>query len=529
MLAHAILPSDPIQLRLVAATLLARIDAQEAAAVVQQEALAERDAELARRAAIILGQYATIEALKEHLVQLRRWRFGKHSEQLSPDQLLLWQEGLDLDIAAAEEQLAQLAAPAPQPAPRRKPKRVALPPELPRVDFHHDLERCACGHCGNPLVRIGEEISEQLHYVPASFEAHRHIRPKYACRHCDTVLSAPLPAQVIDKGLPTAGLVAQVLVAKYLDHLPLYRQSGMYARLGVALPRSTLCSWVGQSEVWLLPLVERLKAHLLAGRVLHADETTVPVIVPGKGRTATAYLWAYHSQDDAVQPIVVFDYAPDRKKCRPQEFLQGWSGTLQVDGYSGYAELFRRGQAEAAYCWAHCRRKFFDINAAASSPVAQQALAIIARLYVIEAEIKGLCAERKAQIRQQRAGPILDAFEPWLTAVHAKLAPQSGLAKAIQYTLKRWAGLVRYLGDGEQAIDNNPVERAVRGVALGRKNWLHAGSDAGGQRAALIYSLLETAKLNGLEPYAWLRDVLEKLPTWPAARIDELLPFKRAN
>jgi transposase len=525
MLAHATLPADPLQLRQFAATLLARIEDQAEVATRHQQALAERDAELARRAEIIVGQNATIEALKQHLAQLRRWRFGKQSEQLSPDQLLLWQEGLDQDIAAAEQQLAQLAPPA-KPAAKRQPKRTPLPPELPRVDCLHDLETCTCGQCGIELTRIGEEVSEQLDYIPARFQVRRHIRPKYACRQCDTVVSAPMPAQVIDKGLPSASLLAQVLAAKYLDHQPLYRQSGIYGRLGVELPPSTLCGWVGQSEVWLLPLVDRLTHHLLAGRVLHADETTVPVIAPGKGRTATGYLWAYHSQGDALHPIVVFDYAPDRKKCHPQAFLQGWSGTLQVDGYSGYAELFRQGRVEDAYCWAHCRRKLFDINETAKSPVAQHALATIAQLYAIEAEIKTLPAADKAQIRQQRAGPILAAFQPWLTAVHAQLAPGSGLAKAILYTLKRWPGLVRYLTDGDLAIDNNPIERAIRGIALGRKNWLHAGSDAGGRRAAMVYSLLETAKLNGLEPYAWLADVLEKLPTWPASRIDELLPFK---
>ena len=515
----ASVPTDPSRFAPWAGALLSAFEESQAL-------LRERDEARVRDAQTIQHQAVTIESLKFELARLKRWRFGASSERLSAEQLSLWPELLAQDSAAVEEQhrAAQEAPASPRPRPPR-PGRHPLPEGLPRIEIRHEAASCTCAACGGPLDTVGEEVSEQLDFIPARFQVLRHRRPKLACRHCETLESPPLPAQVIDRGLPTAGLLAQVLTAKYLDHLPLYRQSGIYARAGVVLARSTLCGWVGLSEVWLEPLAERLKAHLLAGRLLHADETPVPVLAPGTGRTATGYLWAYHSQADALHPIVVFEYAPDRKGCHPQAFLGPWSGTLQVDGYAGYEALFRAGRITEAGCWSHVRRKFFDVNATAPSPVAQQALATIAKLYAIEAELKADPPDAKARARRQRAGPILEALQTWLERVRGQVAPKSELAKAVQYALNRWPALVRYLDDGCQAICNNAVERSIRGIAVGRRNWLFAGSDAGGRRAALVYSLLETCKLNGVEPYAWLRAVLERIPTWPASRIDELLPF----
>jgi len=394
-----------------------------------------------------------------------------------------------------------------------------------RSYMHHHPESCTCSQCGGPLESIGEEITEKLDYVPGHFQVIRHIRPKPACRPCGTLESPALPAQVIDKGLPTARMLAQVLTAKYVDHIPLYRQEAQYLCAGVPLSRSTLCSWMGQGEYWLSILAEACKRALLEGSILHADETPLPVLNPGSGKTQKAYLWVYRSQADAPHPIVVFDYAPDRKGIHPQRFLGDWQGILQTDDSGGYDALYRQGRITEAGCWAHVRRHFYDVNQSAPSPIAQAALLRIRTLYEIEAEIQDDPPERKARIRSQRAGPLLESFHAWLTEVQMQVAAKSAIAKAIGYALKRWQALTLYLQEGQLGIDNNPVERALRGVAIGRKNFLFAGNDAGGERAAAFYTLIETCKLNGVEPFDYLCDVLEKLPTWPNNRLHELLPW----
>ena len=525
------LPTSPDALRDLVLDLLQKQEAQEAEHTRHEALIAQKDQHIAVRD-------ETIARLESTLAKLQRWRFGRRSEKLSPDQINLWEEALETEIAAVESELEAVltqSATVTEPEgiapnsvtrpPRRHPGRMKLPDTLPRVEVHHDPLTCTCGQCGGLLETVGEEISEKLDYIPGRFQVIRHVRPKLACRPCGTIESPALPAQVIDKGLPTGRTVAHVMTAKYVDHLPLYRQETQYLRAGVPISRATLCSWMGRGEYWISVIAEACKIALLEGVILHADETPLPVLNPGSGKTDNAYLWVYRSQADAPHPIVVFDYAPDRKGTHPQNFLGDWKGILQTDDYVGYDALYRKEQVIEAGCWAHVRRHFYDVEQRGPSPVAQKALAWIAKLYAIEAEIKESPPDQKAQVRQQRAGPLLESFRTWLSETQMQVAPKSGIAKAIGYALKRWKALTLYLKEGRLSIDNNPVERALRGVAIGRKNYLFAGNDAGGERAASFYSIIETCKLNGVEPFAYLCDVLEKLPTWPNKRLHELLPW----
>jgi transposase len=350
---------------------------------------------------------------------------------------------------------------------------------------------------------------------------------KYACRPCETLTTVPAVASVIDGGLAAPALLAWVMVSKYADHLPLYRLERQAARAGVTLSRSTLADWVGRTGVALEPLWRRLAELLRQGTVLHADETPVQQLDPGRGKTRRAYLWAYRSNALAGElPIVVFDYQPGRGGKYVVEFLGDWQGALMVDDFAGYDALFRRQVIELA-CLAHARRKFFDLHQATGSPVAADALDRFAALYAIEATAKGKTVEERARRRKETSKPLLDALHLWLLSTRTTVAHGSALAKAIDYSLRRWPAIARYVTNGFYPIDNNPVENAIRPIAIGKKNWLFAGSEAAGQRAAAIQSLLETARLNGIEPMAWLIDTLEKLPSWPNSRIDELLPLKK--
>lgn len=532
------LPSSPDALRDLVLDLLQKQQQKESELAEYTRHIARQEALIAQKDQHIAVRDETIARLESTLAKLQRWRFGRRSEKLSPDQINLWEEALETEIAAVESELEAVltqSATVTEPEgiapnsvtrpPRRHPGRMKLPDALPRIDVHHDSLTCTCGQCGGPLEIVGEEISEKLDYLPGRFQVIRHIRPKLACRPCGTIESPALPAQVIDKGLPTGRTVAHVMTAKYVDHLPLYRQETQYLRAGVPISRATLCSWMGLGEYWISVIAEACKMALLEGTILHADETPLPVLNPGSGKTDKAYLWVYRSQADAPHPIVVFDYAPDRKGIHPQNFLGDWKGILQADDYGGYDALYRKEQVIEAGCWAHVRRHFYDVEQRGPSPVAQKALAWIAKLYAIEAEIKESPPDQKAQVRQQRAGPLLESFRTWLSETQMQVAPKSGIAKAIGYALKRWKALTLYLKEGRLSIDNNPVERALRGVAIGRKNYLFAGNDAGGERAASFYSIIETCKLNGVEPFAYLCDVLEKLPTWPNKRLHELLPW----
>jgi transposase len=478
-----------------------------------------------------------IQALTLELAHLRRMRFGARSEALTADQRDLFQETWASDIAAAEAELAKQAAliatePTLPRAPRPRAGRQPLPEHLPRIEHHHEPTSCTCGQCGNDLTKIGEDVSEQLDVEPARFFVHRHIRPQYACRACETITAASIPPAVIDGGLAAVGLYVWVLIGKYLDHLPLYRLEQIAARDNVMLSRSTMAQWVGRIGVALQPLAERLAELLRERSVLHADETPVAQLDPGKGKTHRAYLWAYRSNVlETGPPIVVFDYQTSRAGRHAREFLAGWRGHLMVDDFSGYKALFTDGVTELG-CLAHARRKFFDLNAATANPIALEALNRIAALYVIEANARDMwpeashTIEARTQWRQEHAQPLLDSMHDWLRQTRRIVANGSGLAKAIDYSLKRWDALSRYATDGRLPIDNNPVENIIRPIAIGKKNWLFTGSERAGKRAAAIQTLLGTAKLNGLDPAAWLRETLEKLPTCLNSEIDSLLPLR---
>jgi len=379
------------------------------------------------------------------------------------------------------------------------------------------------------LKPLGEDVSEVLDDVPAHFKVIRHVRPKLACGRCDVIVQAPAPSRPIAKGLAGAALLAHVLVAKYCDHLPLYRQRGIYARSGVELERSTLADWVGQSSDLLRPLVEALKRYALAAAKVHADDTPLPVLAPGHGKTQTGRLWPYVRDDrpagDEAAPAVWFAYSPNRRGEHPQTHLKSFAGILQADAYAGFAPLYAGGQIVEAACWAHVRRKFFDLHQAHASPVAAEALQRIRALYAIEAETRGQLPARRQTVRAARAGPLLADCQTWLTRTLATLSQKSALAEAIRYALARWPALTRYVEDGRIEIDNNAAERALRPVALGRKNFLFAGADVGGERAAALYSLIGSALLNGIDPEAYLRHVLERIADHPVNRIDELLPW----
>ncbi len=484
--------------------------------------------------ALLLDRDLLIGKLRMELMRLKRMQFGRSSEQLDTQiaQLELTLEELE----ASDTQLATTTAvtlPDAARAERAKPVRRALPAHLPRETVTH-AAACACPGCGGDLRYIGEDVAEVLERIPARFKVIRHVRPKFSCAGCQRIVQADAPSRPIARGMAGPALLAHVLVSKYADHLPLYRQAEIFARDGVELDRSTLADWVGQCSALLAPLVNALSLHVLAGSKVHGDDTPVPVLCPGKGTTKQGRLWTYVRDDrpagSDVAPAVWFTYSPDRKGKHPQEHLAKFSGTLQADGYAGFNGLYERAQSpliEAA-CWAHARRKFYDVHQATDSPLALEAMQRIGELYGIEESIRGQPPDLRQQIRQSQAGPKLAALQAWLHDTLTKVSKKSELSSAIRYTLSRWAALTRYRDDGHLEIDNNTAERALRAVALGRKNYLFAGSDAGGERAAAIYSLTGSAKLNGLDPESYLRHVLERIADHPVNAIAELLPWNVA-
>ncbi len=486
--------------------------------------LAESRLENHRLRSTLVYRDAQIEKLLLQLARLKRIQFGAKSEKLD-------REIEQLELLIEELQTPSVVpsrAPADAAAEKAVPVRRPLPAHLPRESVVH-APATACPSCGGTLRTIGEDISEMLDYVPAHWKVIRHVRPKCACDACQRIVQADAPSRPIPRGLAAPGLLAHVLVAKYCDSLPLHRQAEIYARDGVEIERSTLADWVGGSAALLAPLVERLGAHVMGGTKLHADDTPVPVLSSGKGRTKTGRLWTYVRDDrpagSKTPPAVFFQYTPDRKGEHPRAHLKAFTGTLQADGYAGFHHLYETGRIREAACWAHVRRKFFDIHQANQSPIAKAALDRIAALYAIEKDIRGKPPDLRQQHRQSRAGPLLVEMKDWLTATLATLSAKSDLAAAIRYATTRWPALTRYCDDGNLEIDNNAAERALRVVALGRKNYLFCGSDTGGERAAAIYSLIGTAKLNGLNPEAYLRDVIGRIADHPANRLDELLPW----
>ena len=435
---------------------------------------------------------------------------------------MLLDELVDSDLAAIEVEFEQaMAANGQTSKPKQQPKRTPLPPELPRTLIHHEPDNTQC-RCGCQLKRIGEDVSEKLDYVPGEFSVERHIRGKWACDNGETLIQAPVPAQIIDKGIPTSGLLAQVLVAKYADHLPLYRQERIFGRAGLEIPRSTLAEWVGACGVQLQPLVDALRRELLAHPVLHADETPVSMLAPGKKKTHKAYVWAYCSTGFNDLKATVYEFAPSRAGEHARAFLGDWQGKLVCDDYSGYKAGFGKGIVEIG-CMAHARRKFYDLHQANQSTLAAQALEYIKHLYEVERQTKDLPPDKRQAIRAAKARPLADALHQWMLAHRTKVPDGSGTARALDYSLKRWGALTRYLDDGSVPIDNNRVENQIRPWALGRSNWLFAGSLRSGQRAAAIMSLIQSAKLNGHDPYAYLKDVLTRLPTQKNNAIEELL------
>jgi len=472
---------------------------------------------------------AEIARLRGILKTLQRMQFGRRSERLDPDQLQLGLEDVAADLAEMEE-VANSRPGNPRPPSDRAGPRLSLPDHLPREDRVADVDEEVCPCCGGALHLIGETVSEMLDHVPAQLRVVRIRRPKYGCRACGTIHQAPAPERPIAKGLATPALLSHVLIGKYCDHLPLYRQSQIFARQGVMLNRSTLANWVAGAAWWLALIRDRIAAHVMAAERVFADDTVLPVLDPGRGRTRTGRLWVY-ARDDRPwggndPPAVFYTYSPDRRAERPAAHLESFRGILQVDGYPGFEPLAARRGIVPAACWAHARRKFWEVHQATGSPIAQEALRRIAALYAIEAEIRGGSAAGRQAVRDHRARPIVDDLKPWLELQLPRLPQSSGLAEAIRYALARWPALCRFLDDGRIDLDTNTVERAIRPVTLGRKNALFAGSDGGADRWATISTLITTAKLNEVDPQAWITDVLQRMTDGhPINRVDDLLPW----
>jgi len=483
--------------------------------------LLEANGQLERRNALLQSE---VEALFRKL-------FRKRSEKLDPRQLELIFEALrDLGASPAQIERIEAEVVAPKRRHRPSPGRQPLPKDLPRERVEHPLpeaERCCTG-CGSELTKIREEVSEQLDYTPASFKIIEHVRGVYACKGCeDTICRAAKPPQAIEKGLPGPGLLAQVVVSKHCDHQPLYRQGQIYARHGVQLSRSTLCGWLAEAAALAEPLVDWMRGDVLRSRIIQTDDTPVTVL-DVQGGTHKGRFWTYLG--DRGHPHIVYDYTPTREGDGPSRFLKRFCGFLQADAYSGYDALYASGLVLEVGCWAHARRYFHEAAIGSGDTRGLAALAFIHQLFAIEREEneKNATFEQRRHRRQSAAREVLDAFRLWLDELAPEVLPKSSLATAIGYTRRQWTALTRYLEDGELAPDNSASERALRGIAVGRKNWLFAGSDEGGKRAAVFFSLISSAKRNGIEPYAYLRDLFVRLPGHPADRVHELAPVNWA-
>jgi len=499
---------------------------------------------------ILRAALAEIERLRLLIHGLQRNRFGRRSEKLDDEQLQRGLEdleqsvaeqeaGLDAAATAAESSSADPSAPEPKPAsPRTKPprrNRGALPAHLPRIEVVVDVEDKACPCCGGSTHVIGEDVAEMLDYTPAQFRVKVIRRPRRGCRACEgAVIQAPAPDRPIDGGMATEALLAHILISKYGDSPPLYRQAQIFARHGVTLDRSTLCDWVGRACWWLAPLHELMMTTVLASPKIFADDTTLPVLDPGRGKTKTGRLWCYAVDNrpwcGPGYPAAVYIYSDDRKGVHPAEHLKGYSGLVQVDGYAGFDRLVTDPAGDPpqlAFCWAHARRKIYDVFVATKSPIAEEAVRRIAALYAIESGIRGEPAEERQRVRHEQSRPLVEAMHVWLNEQLGRIPGASTLAKAIRYALNHWSGLVLFLDDGRLELDTNTVERAIRPVTITRKNSLFAGNDNGGRHWAIIATLVRSAKLNGVEPLAWLTDVLERIVSGRTKwhELETLLPW----
>lgn len=460
--------------------------------------------------------------LQQQVELLLKRLYGPRAERIDPKQLVLFAQ----ELAAAQEQQAtpEEEAPAPAPVVKKGHGRKPLPKDLPRQRIVHDVpaQEKVCAECGADKKRIGDEVSEQVEYVPASMFILEHVRPKYACPCCqEHVVVADKPAKTIEKGLPGPGLVAHVITSKYCDHLPLYRQEFMLARHGVELSRKTLCGWVMTAADKVQRLVELMKREVLASNVVHTDDTPVRVQGDGDNGAFTGRFWVYVG--DEAHPYTVYDYTPSRKRDGPAAFLDGYQGYLQADAFGGYDGIYASGEVYEVACWAHARRKFYDARSTDSNR-AHRVLAWIRQLYDTEREGKKLDPEKRRALRNEKSRPLLDAMKQWFDDQQAKVLPKSPIGDAMNYATNNWTALTRYLDDGILDIDNNQAEQALRGIAVGRKNWLFLGSDRGGRAAAAHYTLIQSAKRHGLDPFAYLRDILLRIATEPGTDLRQLLP-----
>jgi transposase len=480
---------------------------------------------MAQMQAKLDSQESLIATLRHQLAVLKRSRFGRSSEQVDKQIHQLELQLEELEIHAAELPELDLGERAEKATPRR---RQQLPKHLPREETHVEAPH-ACPDCQGELTHVGEDVSEILDVVPASYRVLKIVRPKFSCPCCQTMVQGEAPQRVIPKGFASAALIGQVLLDKYLDHQPLYRQSQKMEREEIDIERSTLCDWVGKSSHLLTPLADAIGKYVKQAKHIHGDDTTAPTLSPGKGRTQTGRYWTYvrdgRPWGEEAPPAVWLQYSEDRKSVHPTAHLKGFTGSMQADAYAGYNDVYRKNVTFVA-CWAHARRKFIEVSESGPSPIADKAIAFIQSLYAIEKSIKGKPPDIRQQIRTQQALPILETFYEWLQTTLRTLSKGSAISKAVNYTLKQWEGLNAYVHDGHADIDNNSAERSLRPIALGRKNYLFAGSPAGGKRAAVLYSIISTANLNGINPRKYLTAVLKRIGQHPINKIDELLPWK---